>query len=70
MKNAKATIEYSGIDLDVIYDYYKDDDMDNIEIELNSVFVSGSSVNIWDLMDAGDLISSLEREIYEQIHCL
>jgi hypothetical protein len=62
----KGTIEYCNISLDVTYDH--DVYQDKHEIQVTNIYVVGSSVDIWDIFDAGRLIESIETEILEQLY--
>jgi len=63
----RAQIEFINVNVDVEYDYYRDPDTDGIEIQVTGVYIGNT--NIWEILEAGGLIESVEREIYEQIHC-
>lgn len=63
----RAQIEFIYINVEVEYDYYRDPDTDGIEIQVIGVYIGNT--NIWEIIEAGGLMESVEREIYEQIHC-
>lgn len=62
----KGTIEYLDIHFDVTYDH--DIYQDKHEISLISIYVSGSSVDLWEVFDVGGMTSRIEEKIYEQLH--
>lgn len=63
----KGTIEYCDVLLDVTYhhDVYND----KHEIEVYEIYPSGTSVNIWEICEAGGLVEKIEDQVYEQLHC-
>jgi hypothetical protein len=63
----KGTIEYCDVLLDVTYthDLYQD----KHEIQVYEIYPSGSSVDIWNICEAGGLVDRIEEKIYEQLHC-
>ena len=63
----RAQIEFIYINVEVEYEYYRDPDTDGIEIQVIGVYIGNT--NIWEIIEAGGLMESVEREIYEQIHC-
>lgn len=63
----RAQIEFIYINVEVEYEYYRDPDTDGIEIQVIGVYIGNT--NIWEIIEAGNLMESVEREIYEQIHC-
>ena len=63
----RAQIEFINVNVDVEYNYYRDPDTDGIEIEVTGVYVGNT--DIWEILEAGRLIESVETEVYEQIYC-
>jgi hypothetical protein len=63
----KGTIEYCDVLLDVTYhhDVYND----KHEIQVYEIYPSGTSVNIWEICEAGGLVEKIEDQVYEQLHC-
>jgi hypothetical protein len=63
----KGTIEYCNVLLDVAYthDVYND----KHEIQVHGIYPSGTSVNIWEICEAGGLVGKIEEQVYEQLHC-
>jgi hypothetical protein len=53
--------------LDVAYthDVYHD----KHEIQVHGIYPSGTSVNIWEICEAGGLVGKIEEQVYEQLHC-
>jgi len=63
----KGTIEFCDVNFDVTYDH--DFHHDKHEISLIRICVVGSSVDLWEIFDAGGMTYRIEEKIYEQLHC-
>lgn len=63
----KGTIEYCGVLLDV--SYHHDVYHDKHEIQVYEIYPSGTSVDIWNICEAGGLVDRIGEKVYEQLHC-